>query len=173
MGASPHVCGVTALYLSANNNLSPSEVEAKLLNSAAENKVTNPGSGSVNKLLNIGAFSPTATPTTSPTVSSAPTAACTDFKFEILTDIYPGDISWELISTTTNEVILSRDSSYYSSVGSNNEDTVSKCVVPQCMKFTINDSWGDGLYDGSYYKTSWDNEIVLENDSGEQWSSET
>jgi len=55
--ASPHVCGVTALYLSRNNNLSPSDVKAKLLNSAVDNKVTNPGSGSVNKLLNIGTSS--------------------------------------------------------------------------------------------------------------------
>jgi len=171
--ASPHVCGVTALYLSANNNLSPSEVEAKLLNSAADNKVTNPGSGSVNKLLNIGASSPTASPTSSsPTISPPPTPTCQPFKFEIKTDQYPGDISWELRSTVTNEVLLSRDSGYYGGVGQNTVDVVSECVVPQCMKFTINDSWGDGLYSGSYYKTFWNNVIVLENAGGNNWSSE-
>jgi len=172
--ASPHVCGVTALYLSGNNNLSPSEVEAKLLSNAANNKVSNPGSGSVNKLVNIGASSPTASPTTSPpTITSPPTAKCRDFEFEIKTDDYPGDTSWELKNTLTDEVILSRDSDYYLGVGSDTVDTVKACVVPQCMKFTINDSWGDGLYAGSYYKTIWDKEIVLENNGGYKWESES
>merc|ERR1712176_191508 len=59
--------------------------------------------------------------------------------------------------------------------GKNEKDTVSECVVPQCMKFTIFDSWGDGLWSGgSYYKTSWDKEIVLERQGdGENWESES
>merc|ERR1719428_2240864 len=36
--ASPHVCGVTALYLSENNDLSPAQIKTKLLNNAVDNK---------------------------------------------------------------------------------------------------------------------------------------
>lgn len=70
--ASPHVSGVIALYLSGNKNLSPSDLERKLLKNAVEDKVQNLGSGSPNKLLNIGTFSPTASPTIS-SATSTPT----------------------------------------------------------------------------------------------------
>jgi len=74
--ASPHVCGVTALYLGEDNGLSPSEVEVKLHSNAVDNKVQNPGSGSLNKLLNIGTISPTPTPPT-PTPPAPPTSPTT------------------------------------------------------------------------------------------------
>merc|ERR1712029_855045 len=116
--------------------------------------------------------SPTASPTSSsPTISPPPTPTCQPFKFEIKTDQYPGDISWELRSTVTNEVLLSRDSGYYGGVGQNTVDIVSECIVPQCMKFTINDSYGDGLASPAYYKAFWNDGVVLEDTSGGSWSS--
>merc|ERR1712176_1701535 len=102
-----------------------------------------------------------------------PTGNCREFKFEILLDDYPGDISWELKNTKTNKVILSRDSAYYGGKSKGETDVVTECIVPQCMNFTIDDSWGDGLITpGSYYKTSWNKEIVLENSCCDKWESE-
>lgn len=51
--ASPHVAGAGALYLSANPSHTPAQTDAALKNNASVNKITNPGSGSPNRLLNI------------------------------------------------------------------------------------------------------------------------
>ncbi|GLZ43305.1 S8 family serine peptidase [Actinokineospora sp. NBRC 105648] len=52
--ATPHVAGVAALYLSANPSTSPQALRDALVNNATSGKVTNPGSGSPNKLLYSG-----------------------------------------------------------------------------------------------------------------------
>lgn len=49
--ASPHVAGAAALVLSANPAYTPAQVRTSLVDSATSNVVTNPGSGSPNKLL--------------------------------------------------------------------------------------------------------------------------
>ena len=49
--ASPHVAGVAALYLSANTTASPAAVASALISNSTLNKVTDPGSGSPNRLL--------------------------------------------------------------------------------------------------------------------------
>ena len=53
--ASPHVAGAAALYLSANPSATPQQVRDALVNNATDGKVTNPGTGSPNKLLFVGA----------------------------------------------------------------------------------------------------------------------
>jgi subtilisin family serine protease len=49
--ASPHVAGAAALYLAGNPNATPAQVRDALVNNATSGKVTNPGSGSPNRLL--------------------------------------------------------------------------------------------------------------------------
>ncbi|HEV2705447.1 MAG TPA: S8 family peptidase [Pyrinomonadaceae bacterium] len=49
--AAPHVAGVVALYLQAQPGASPATVRNALVNNATLNKVTNPGTGSPNRLL--------------------------------------------------------------------------------------------------------------------------
>jgi len=49
--ASPHVAGVAALYLSANPNATPAQVETAIESEATTDKVTSAGSGSPNLLL--------------------------------------------------------------------------------------------------------------------------
>jgi subtilisin family serine protease len=49
--ASPHVAGVAALFLETNPTASPATVAAAIINSSTPNKVTNPGTGSPNRLL--------------------------------------------------------------------------------------------------------------------------
>lgn len=51
--ASPHVAGAAALYRAANPGDTPGQVKAALLAGATVNKITNPGAGSPNRLLNI------------------------------------------------------------------------------------------------------------------------
>jgi aqualysin 1 len=49
--ASPHVAGVAALYLQVNPTATPLQVRDAIVNAATLNKVTNPGTGSPNRLL--------------------------------------------------------------------------------------------------------------------------
>ena len=49
--ASPHVAGVAALYLQSNPGAAPATVSGAITGGATLNKVTNPGSGSPNRLL--------------------------------------------------------------------------------------------------------------------------
>ncbi|MDD9378655.1 S8 family peptidase [Streptomyces sp. ZAF1911] len=52
--ATPHVVGAAALYLAANPTATPAQVSTALVNAATPNVVTSPGTGSPNRLLNIG-----------------------------------------------------------------------------------------------------------------------
>ena len=49
--ASPHVAGAAAVYLEANPSAAPAQVASALIAAATTGKVTNPGSGSPNRLL--------------------------------------------------------------------------------------------------------------------------
>jgi subtilisin family serine protease len=49
--ATPHVAGAAALVLSANPSFTPAQVASSLINNATTGVVTNPGSGSPNRLL--------------------------------------------------------------------------------------------------------------------------
>ncbi|MFZ4299897.1 S8 family peptidase [Streptomyces cinereoruber] len=52
--AAPHVAGAAALYLGANPTATPAQVGTALVNAATPNVVTNPGTGSPNRLLYVG-----------------------------------------------------------------------------------------------------------------------
>ena len=49
--ATPHVAGVTALYLQANPSASPSTVQGAIVTTATSNVVSDPGTGSPNRLV--------------------------------------------------------------------------------------------------------------------------
>lgn len=51
--ASPHVAGAAAIYLGANPSSSPAQVASGLIAAASTGVVTNPGTGSPNRLLNV------------------------------------------------------------------------------------------------------------------------
>lgn len=69
--ATPHVAGVAALYLAANPNATPAQVEQALYSNATPNKVINAGSGSANRLL-YSAFSGGTTPDPEPNPEPEP-----------------------------------------------------------------------------------------------------
>ncbi|GGW06771.1 serine protease [Streptomyces narbonensis] len=52
--ASPHVAGAAAVYLGDNPTATPAQVGTALVNAATPNVVTNPGTGSPNRLLFVG-----------------------------------------------------------------------------------------------------------------------
>ncbi|MFI5616483.1 S8 family peptidase [Streptomyces sp. NPDC051567] len=56
--ASPHVAGAAALYLAQNPGSTPAQVSAGLVAAAVPNVVTGPGTGSPNRLLNVGVGTP-------------------------------------------------------------------------------------------------------------------
>ena len=77
--ASPHVAGAAALYLQGNPNATPAAVASALAGGASSGKVTNPGTGSPNLLLNvsfIGGGSPNQAPVAKFTYA-CPTLQCT------------------------------------------------------------------------------------------------
>jgi subtilisin family serine protease len=51
--ATPHVAGAAAVYLANHTSATPAQVATALVNGATTGKVTNPGSGSPNRLLKI------------------------------------------------------------------------------------------------------------------------
>ena len=66
--ATPHVTGVAALFLETNPSASPATVTAAIINSATLNHVSNPGTGSPNRLLfSLLTGTPPPTPTPTPT----------------------------------------------------------------------------------------------------------
>jgi subtilisin family serine protease len=52
--ATPHVAGAAALILGGNSGLTPAQVATTMFNNSTPNKVTNPGTGSPNRLLFVG-----------------------------------------------------------------------------------------------------------------------
>ncbi|AXB47599.1 S8 family peptidase [Amycolatopsis albispora] len=74
--ATPHVAGAAALHLAANTSATPAQVRDALVRGATHNVVKNPGSGSPNELLRIGATSqpPTCAGATNPDDVAIPDA---------------------------------------------------------------------------------------------------
>ncbi|MDQ3402570.1 MAG: S8 family peptidase [Actinomycetota bacterium] len=62
--ASPHVAGAAALYLAANPSAVPATVHKAIVDSATPGKISNPGTGSANKLLFTGTGGGTPEPST-------------------------------------------------------------------------------------------------------------
>ncbi|MEU6151647.1 S8 family serine peptidase [Actinosynnema sp. NPDC047251] len=56
--ASPHVAGAAAIYVSSNPTATPAQVETALVTAATNGKITNPGTGSANKLLFVQNVAP-------------------------------------------------------------------------------------------------------------------
>jgi subtilisin family serine protease len=61
--AAPHVAGAAALYLAANTTASPAAVQSALIAASTPNVITNPGTGSPNRLLYTGTGGTTPPPT--------------------------------------------------------------------------------------------------------------
>ncbi|MFD4637771.1 S8 family serine peptidase [Lentzea sp. NPDC058436] len=144
--ATPHVAGVAALYLSANPSASPQALRDALVNNATDGKVTNPGSGSPNKLLYSGFIGgdpnppqcgpgtngdDVSIPDTGTAVSSSVTiSGCTGNSTASATvkvDInhtYTGDLAIDLVSPSGKTYVLKKAGGASSSAGVHETYTV-------------------------------------------------
>lgn len=88
--AAPHVAGVAALYLETSPSASPATVGSAIINNATLNHVSNPGSGSPNRLLYsiFGGAPPPPTPTPTPTPPPGGSQLLLNPGFE------SGNVSW-------------------------------------------------------------------------------
>ncbi|HEX5542314.1 MAG TPA: S8 family serine peptidase [Micromonospora sp.] len=75
--ASPHVAGAAALVLSANPTWSPAQVKSFLVNSATQGAISNPGTGTPNRLLYVGDIGGGQPPTNDFSMSLSPTSGST------------------------------------------------------------------------------------------------
>jgi subtilisin family serine protease len=78
--AAPHVAGAAALYLNANPGSTPAQVASALTSNATMGVVTNPGTGSPNRLLYVGFIgggAPNDPPVADFTYSCTPSFLCT------------------------------------------------------------------------------------------------
>jgi subtilisin family serine protease len=137
--ATPHVAGVAALYLSATPSASPQALRDALVNGATSGKVTNPGTGSPDKLLHSGFIGggpdpepcgpatngdDVSIPDTNTAVSSSVTiSGCTGnstasatVKVDI-THTYTGDLAIDLVSPSGRSYTLKKAGGASSSAG--------------------------------------------------------
>jgi len=107
---------------------------------------------------------PTPAPTPAPTVSAEPTESPTDaptdaptslccpagqfkFRVDVLTDIYPLETTWDVKKDATNEIVMTNTALARSTLYQSFE-----CLDDGAYTFTINDSYGDGIFSPGYYK---------------------
>ena len=107
--ATPHVAGVAALYLQNNPTATPATVRDVIVNSATTGSVTNPGSGSANRLLysNLGETTPPPPPPPPP----APCAGGTTYSASLSgtgdADIHPNGTYYYSSVAGTHKACLS------------------------------------------------------------------
>ena len=93
--ATPHVTGVAALFLETNPGASPATVAAAITNGATLNHVTNPGTGSPNRLLySLLTGAPPPTPTPTPTPSPTPTPTPGGSQLLLNPGFESGNVNW-------------------------------------------------------------------------------
>ncbi|ANZ40839.1 serine protease [Lentzea guizhouensis] len=162
--ATPHVAGVAALYLSANPSASPQALRDALVNGATSGKVTNPGTGSPNKLLYSGFTGGGPDPTCGPgtngddvsipdtgtAVSSSVTiSGCTGNSTASATvkvDInhtYTGDLAIDLVSPSGRSYVLKKAGGTSSSAGIHETYTVDLSAEARngTWKLQVTDVW--------------------------------
>ena len=106
-------------------------------------------------------------PTNTPTISLEPTGPCLGkiLKIEMLTDAYPNEISWDLIRTCSQDIVLS--STFFGSMYTDDFTQYSNeyCIEDTRYTFIIKDAYGDGiccLEGNGSYRVFYDGELVAE-----------
>jgi len=160
--ASPHVCGAVALLLQSGTP--PGEIDEKIISTATDDKVTDAGSGSPNKLLFIGKNRPTNPPTKAPPTAAPTPCADSSIQISLTTDEYPDETSIDLKNECDGSTVLERAPGYF-------EDEATTYVEDLCLPagkyiFTIHDSWDDGICcsfdENGSYTVSYNDQKVAE-----------
>jgi len=145
--ATPHVSGVAALLKSHKPNATPQELFNAMINTA-ENPNTSGrddkyGHGIVNAVAAMNALDGnTSAPPPAPAPTNCPSGQL-NFQFNLRTDDYGYETSWELRDETANTIVESRAEG---TLDNNQEDDFQKCLNGNhCYTLTIEDAYGDGL----------------------------
>lgn len=160
--------------LLSNPNSGFTTLEAEFGN-CSENPTPTPPAPSTNPPTQapITVVNPTSNPTYHSTdlITPFPTISpqnCDDILalIEVITDGYPEENSWTLVSSSgevvQSEVFYEQDTLY--------QDTL--CLSKdECHVFTMNDSYGDGIFSDGGFKLSVGNVVILSNPEYEEWSS--
>ncbi|MFE2281813.1 S8 family serine peptidase [Streptomyces sp. NPDC059454] len=163
--ASPHVAGAAALHLAGNPSATPAQVSSALTSAATTGVVGNPGSGSPNRLLNVGDGGTTPPPgdrfentadytvadnstVESPvTVSGVSGNAPSDLAVEVdITHTYIGDLQVQLIAPDGTAYTLKS----YGTGGSAND--IATTYTVDASAETANGTWKLRVSDNA----SWD-----------------
>jgi PKD repeat protein len=91
--ATPHVTGAAALFLELNPNATPSQIASALLSNATAGAISNPGSGSPNRLLYTGFIGGGSPPPPPPPGGNQPPVAEFDFSCSNLTCSFDGSLA--------------------------------------------------------------------------------
>jgi len=159
--ACPHVAGLLALGLGINSGMSTEDTMQCLTSTATSLDDDNPnyidelGVGMIDAFafvscMGVNATSaPTGTPTTAlPTTSAMPTPDCVceyEAQLTIFTDAYPGETTWEIESNDDRCGAYFEEGGPYDSSDTTYTRTISSLCSDTSYKFTIFDSWGDGI----------------------------
>jgi len=108
-------------------------------------------------------------PTGSPTISAEPTPPCLGkiLMVDILTDAYPNELSWDLINTCNQDIVLSSSTLSGSTMYTDEFTQYSNeyCIEDTRYTFIIKDAYGDGiccLEGNGSYQVFYDGELVAE-----------
>jgi len=106
-------------------------------------------------------------PTNTPITSLEPTGPCLGkiLKIDMLTDAYPNEISWDLIRTCSQDIVLS--STFFGSMYIDDFTQYSSeyCIEDTRYIFVVKDAYGDGICcseGNGLYQVFYDGEVVAE-----------
>ncbi|MBV7700758.1 S8 family peptidase [Streptomyces sp. TRM70350] len=165
--ATPHVAGAAALYLADNPSATPAQVSTALTSAATTGVVTNPGSGSPNRLLYVGegggdpdppgdrfentgdyAINDNATVESPVTVSGVSGNAPSSLAVEVhIVHTYIGDLQVQLIAPDGTAYTLK---SYGTGGSSDNIDTT---YTVDASSETANGTWKLRVSDNAWWDT--------------------
>ena len=122
--ASPHVAGVAALYLAGNPSATPAAVASAIIGGAVSNKVTSPGSGSPNRLVNVSFIGGGSPPANKPPVAkftwSCATLTCTFDATSSTDDAGVVSYTWDLNKYPGGSATGSKVTTTYPHTGTRN-----------------------------------------------------
>jgi subtilisin family serine protease len=156
--AAPHVAGAMALILAANPSFTSQQVRDALVNNATPNVVTNPGTGSPNRLLFVGdGGTPPPPPPPGCSGTNGTDVNIPDNNTNVFSDIAIGSCNRNASATTTVEVhivhtyrgdlvidLIAPDGTAYrlkNSSGSDSADNVNATYTVNASSEAANGTW--------------------------------
>ena len=176
--ATPHVAGAAALYLADHPDAAPADVEAALVAAASGDRISNPGSGSPNKLLYTGTGGNEPPPTNG---SCAPVSNTRDYNIRdnktVNSPITISDcdgtgsngstVAVQIVHTYTGDLVVdlvAPDGTVYNlqnRTGGSTDD-INQTFTVNLSNETANGKWNLRVRDAAYFDTGYINGWTLD-----------